>query len=188
VRRRGSGDCDRAGAAPLAASSKIGSRAAAWTRERAVSRPSCSGFCVLVGWLRVSEEGSGFKARSARSERSNQILRDPRPRCSCRRSAGGADGTSRDKSRFCDIAVSSDPTKAAAPRRTSQRAERAIRRSELGERAIKHRIARRRAEEERGDMHFVAERRRSRRALKRDPRPRCSCRRSAGGVDETSPD
>jgi hypothetical protein len=37
------------------------------------------------------------------------------------------------------------------------------------ERAIKPRIARRRAEEERADMPFVRERRRSRRTTKRDP-------------------
>jgi hypothetical protein len=38
------------------------------------------------------------------------------------------------RAEFHDRIVSSDPTKTAAPRRTSQRAERAIRRSELGER------------------------------------------------------
>jgi hypothetical protein len=37
------------------------------------------------------------------------------------------------------------------------------------ERAIKPRIARRRAEEERADMPFVRERQRSRRTTKRDP-------------------
>jgi hypothetical protein len=34
-------------------------------------------------------------------------------------------------------------------------------------------------------MLFVLERRRSRRAPRRDPRPRCSRRRSAEGADET---
>ena len=53
--------------------------------------------------------------------------------------------------------VSSDPTKAAATSRTSQRAERAIRQSELGERGNQARIVPRRAEEERGDMLFVVE-------------------------------
>ena len=44
--------------------------------------------------------------------------------------------------------------------------------------------ATRRAEEEGGDTLFVPEGRQSRRAARRDPRPRCSRRRSAGGADE----
>ena len=51
----------------------------------------------------------------------------------------------------------------------------------------KLRIALRRAEEERRDMLFVPERRRSRR-VQRDPHPRCSRRRSAGGANETRRD
>ena len=49
----------------------------------------------------------------------------------CRRSRRNASR----KSQFCDTIVSSDPTKTAAPRRTSQRAERAIRHNERSERS-----------------------------------------------------
>jgi hypothetical protein len=58
-----------------------------------------------------------------------------------RRSAGGADETRRELSWFVDTVVSSDSTKTAAPRRTSQRAERAIRQSERSERSNQNRIA-----------------------------------------------
>jgi hypothetical protein len=70
----------------------------------------------------------------------------------------------------CGAGVSSDPTKTAATWRTSQRAERAIKhRAIRAERAWRARQsnpdrATRRAEEEGGDMGFVPERRRSRRA------------------------
>jgi hypothetical protein len=68
------------------------------------------------------DEVVGFKARSA-------------PRCSRRRSAGGADERRRELSWFVATVVSSDSTKTAAPRRTSQRAERATRQSERSERS-----------------------------------------------------
>jgi hypothetical protein len=67
------------------------------------------------------------------------------------------------------MVVSSDPTKTAAPRRTSQRAKRAIGHSEHSERNNQIPIARRRAEEKQGDTLFVPERRRSRWTSERDP-------------------
>jgi len=54
-----------------------------------------------------------FVADRRRSRRAPR--RDPRPRCSRRRSAGGADETRPKGSRFFDTIVSSDPTKTAAP-------------------------------------------------------------------------
>ena len=68
------------------------------------------------------DEVVGFKARSA-------------PRCSRSRSAGGTDETRREVSWLVGTVVSSDSAKTAAPRRTSQRAERAIRESERSERS-----------------------------------------------------
>jgi hypothetical protein len=70
---------------------------------------------------------------------------------------------------FSWMVVSSDPTKTAAPRRTSRRAKRAIEHSEHSERSNQIPIACRRAEEQRGDTHFVVGWRRGRRTSERDP-------------------
>ena len=62
-----------------------------------------------------------FRPRATTKEAA--IKRDPRRRCSSRRFAGGADETRRRSELIYPTIVSSDPTKSAAPRRTSQRAE-----------------------------------------------------------------
>jgi hypothetical protein len=54
-----------------------------------------------------------FVADRRRSRRAPR--RDPRPRCSRRRSAGGPTKRVQNQSHFFDTIVSSDPTKTAAP-------------------------------------------------------------------------
>jgi hypothetical protein len=78
--------------------------------------------------LRRSERTCFIVCERRRSRRARG--RDPRPRCSRRRSAGGADETHREQTWLSVAVVSSDATKTAAFQRTSQRAQRAIRHSE----------------------------------------------------------
>jgi hypothetical protein len=78
---------------------------------------------------RESEEGSGFQTRSTLAMFAPPICRRSRRR------------RGRERVRSSDTIVSSDPMKTAAARRTSQRAERAIRYSELGERGNQPRVA-----------------------------------------------
>jgi hypothetical protein len=85
----------------------------------------------------------------------------------CRRSRRNAS-----KAKFSfDTVVSSDATKTAALQRTSQRAQRAIRHSELGERSNYNRLAALAVLRRREQTRFiVCERRRSRRARRRETR------------------
>jgi hypothetical protein len=127
-------------------------------RSRRLPRRDPRGASAASGAIRLGSRAAVLR----RSERRRSSLherrrsrrlprRDPRVRCSCRRSAGEADETDRKQRWSSRKWVSSDPTKTAAPRRTSQRAQRAIRHSERSERSNQARIARRRAEEERAE-------------------------------------
>ena len=87
---------------------------------------------IYTGYI-YARPSTGQRSKPVRTGSCNQAR--SAPRCSRRRSAGGADETSGEPSWFVDTVISPGPTKTAASRRTSQRAERAIRQSERSERS-----------------------------------------------------
>jgi hypothetical protein len=121
-----------------------------------------------ASWVSMSSSSTLVSARQKRSN--SDTLRDPRPRCSRRRLQ--EEPTKRLENRAaCQIHrfVGSDEDGGSPGEHRSERRSHRTQRA-LASEAINSDRATRRAEEEGGDTLFVPERRRSRRAPRRDSR------------------
>jgi hypothetical protein len=174
--RAGSGSSNQSQIAPRAVLSQAGA-ALSWTSERADTLFVCERVRKAAAHERqpqraeraMYKEGGDmlFVPERRRSRRAPR--RDPRSRCPRRRSAGGADETPHRAGPATHSFRRIRRRRRLSGGHRSERSE-PLDTASIASGTIKPDRATRRAEEEGGDMLFVPERRRSRRAPRRDPR------------------